>query len=81
LSNEKLQKVANCFRSIAASYDLIGHYRDFEFAMLMPLKGESDTREFVEIFQKFVSDSFEPDDNSDSIKIVAGIATVDGGIV
>ena len=83
MSNEKLQKVANCFRSIAASYDLIGHYRDFEFAMLLPYKGESDTREFVEIFQKFVADSFDEEGAAvaadDVVKMNFGIATADSG--
>lgn len=77
MSNEKLQKVSNCFRSIAASYELIGHYKDFEFAMLLPLKEESDAREFIEIFQKFVSDSFEADFGPDSVKMICGLATAD----
>ncbi|HEY9760627.1 MAG TPA: tetratricopeptide repeat protein [Oculatellaceae cyanobacterium] len=80
MSNEKLQKVANLFRSIAASYDAIGHYGDFEFAMLLPLKGESDSREFVELFHKFVSDSFdEASGAAETIKMTSGIATADGG--
>jgi tetratricopeptide (TPR) repeat protein len=77
MSNEKLQKVSSCFRAIAASYELIGHYKDFEFAMLLPLKGESDAREFIEIFQKFVSDCFEDDFGPDSIKMICGLATAD----
>jgi len=79
MSNEKLQRVASSFRAIAASYDIIGHYRDFEFAMLLPLKGENECREFVEIFQKFVADSIDPGDNSDAIKMTSGIVTADDG--
>jgi GGDEF domain-containing protein len=78
MSNEKLQKVSNHFRSIAASYDVIGHYGDFEFAMLLPLKGESDSREFVELFHKFVSDSFDEGASGETIKMISGIATADG---
>ena len=77
MSNEKLQRVSQCFRSIAASYDLIGHYKDFEFAMLLPLKEESDTREFVEIFQKFVADCFDSELGADSVKMTCGIVTAD----
>jgi GGDEF domain-containing protein len=78
MSNEKLQKVASSFRAIAASYDIIGHYRDFEFAMLLPLKGENECREFVEIFQKFVADTIDPSDsNLDSIKMMSGIVIAD----
>jgi tetratricopeptide (TPR) repeat protein len=65
---------------MAASYDIIGHYRDFEFAMLLPLKGENECREFVEVFQKFVADSIDAGDNSDAIKMISGIVTADSGM-
>ncbi len=77
MSNERLQKVSSCFRSIAASYELIGHYKDFEFAMILPLKEEPDAREFIELFQKFISDCFENEFGPDSIKMICGLATAD----
>ncbi len=80
MSNEKLRNIKSCFASLAASYDLIGHYRDFEFGILLPLKSEAECREFIDVFYKYVCHSFEEAGDSDAIQMSFGIATPDSGV-
>jgi tetratricopeptide (TPR) repeat protein len=64
LSNEALQQLADSFNSFKEKFDLLAHYKVFDFVMLLPLRTEEQARElvnkFFESIKKWGLDGFTP---------------------
>jgi tetratricopeptide (TPR) repeat protein len=77
VSNNALRKIAECFSSVAEPFDMLGHYRVFEFAMILPLREDHECRDFIEGFAKLLSrtalDGFK---NTDDLHLTFGITSV-----
>jgi hypothetical protein len=77
LSNSALRKMAECFSSVAEPFDMLGHYRVFEFAMLLPLREDHECREFVEGFAKLLTrTALDGVKNTEDLHLAFGIASV-----
>ncbi|CAM6003810.1 unnamed protein product [Sphagnum balticum] len=64
LSNEELQQLADNFNAVKEKFDLLAHYKVFDFVMLLPLRTEEQAGElvnkFFESIRKWGLDGFTP---------------------
>jgi GGDEF domain-containing protein len=77
LSNAALSKIAECFASVAVTYDILGHFGVFEFGMILPTREDHECRDFVEGLSKILART--PLDGitaSDDLRFTFGIASV-----
>jgi GGDEF domain-containing protein len=77
LSNADLRRIAENFRSRSKSYDMLGHYKSLEFVILLPLKEDHQSREFVESFANALYGiPFEDVKKTEDLHLRFGIASV-----
>jgi GGDEF domain-containing protein len=77
LSNTALQQVASCFDGMKREFDMIGHSRTFDFALLLPLWGDEDTRVFCQDFHNaLLAMGLDGVTNNEDLYVRFGIATV-----
>jgi GGDEF domain-containing protein len=50
VSQDALHQMAQCFDSIKDDFQLLGHYGDLDFAILMPLQNAAESKTFLETF-------------------------------